>query len=55
MLSLRVRFRCERKLEYSLFYCFFFYFSPHLALSKAKKSIKEAKNIPFHTRSGNEP
>ena len=54
--GLKSHFHCEPRIEYSLFLLLIF---PRLkskqALSEAKISIKQAKNTPFHARSGNEP
>ena len=51
----RAHFHNERGMEHFLFVLLIFYFFPRLALSQAKKSIKEMKNIPFYAHSRNEP
>ena len=55
-MTLKARFHYERGIEHCLFLLFIF---PRLklkrALSKAKKSIKQRKNTPFHAGSGNGP
>ena len=55
-LALKVRFHYKHGMQYSVFVLLIFLLlSPFKVLSEAKKSIKETKNTPFYTCSGNEP